>query len=411
MARNLFGGTASDVAEDVAGARVPGATGTVWDGTSEGAAQITDLLDADGGPLAQLTADSNGMIPPFYGPDDGDRVWVDFGAGRVALVAVDLGDRLRAHTGALDPHGDRQAVLSLLGVPTGIATLGMDGKVTPEQLPEASGGQPTVTSVNSYVGAVVLNASDVQAAPAAHTHSAADVGAAPVGHTHTAAEVGALSTSQRGAPGGVAGLDETGRVPPVQLPTVLPPGTWMPDDYGLKSWAYDLHANSRTPGDRPSEAGRLYLVGVPLRAAAVVSTVALHVMGFDKPSSTVTDAYMGIYDSAFQRVATTPNIKALFPEVHNVGGQMATFSLSNSVSLTAGSYYIAILIKGASTTVPYIAATNWGSTATTSGAKAADKYGVHRWLQTTSTTLTTLPTSLTLSGMADGSTCYWAGLG
>ncbi|WP_411146418.1 hypothetical protein [Streptomyces sp. x-80] len=134
-------------------------------------------------------------------------------------------------------------------------------------------------------------------------------------------------------------------------------------------------------------------------------------MGYDKPNATVTAAYLGIYDKNLARVALTANITAALPETHNAGGQMAVFDLSTSVSLAAGSYYVAILIKGTGTTVPYIAATNWGPSSTTSGAKAADVNGVHRWLQTTSTTLTTLPTTLTLAGMADSQTCYWAPLG
>ncbi|WP_165484764.1 hypothetical protein, partial [Streptomyces kasugaensis] len=122
-------------------------------------------------------------------------------------------------------------------------------------------------------------------------------------------------------------------------------------------------------------------------------------------------AYLGIYDKNLARVAQTANVTSSLPETHNIGGQIAVFNLSASVSLVAGSYYVAILIKGTGTTVPYIAATNWAATATTSGAKTADVNGVHRWLQTTSTTLTTLPTTLTLAGMADSQTCYWAALG
>ncbi|GAA2719192.1 hypothetical protein GCM10010315_36660 [Streptomyces luteosporeus] len=56
MTRNLFGGTTSDVAEDIDGRRVPGAVGTVWDGPSYGARQITDLTDADGAPIIQPTS-------------------------------------------------------------------------------------------------------------------------------------------------------------------------------------------------------------------------------------------------------------------------------------------------------------------------------------------------------------------
>ncbi|MFF9481387.1 hypothetical protein [Streptomyces sp. NPDC014733] len=108
MARNLYGGTASDVAEDIDGKRVPGAVGTVWDGPSDGAVQITDLTDADGVPIIQLVADNRGFIPAFYGPpDDTERVWVDFGVGKVALVSVTVGERLKGHQQALDPHQDR----------------------------------------------------------------------------------------------------------------------------------------------------------------------------------------------------------------------------------------------------------------------------------------------------------------
>ncbi|MFI9202638.1 hypothetical protein [Streptomyces sp. NPDC053048] len=410
MTRHLFGGTAADVAEDASGARVPGARGTVWDGPSGGATQITDLTAVDGSPITELVADDFGMVPSFYGPDGLERLYVDFGATRVALLAADVGDRLSDHLTALDPHGDRAAVLGLLGAPTGIATLGADGKVPSAQLPAASGGA-SVTSVQGYVGDVMLQASDIGAAPTSHTHTAAETGAAPAAHTHTAADVGALALAARGAAGGVASLDPAGRVPAAQLPVQQLPGTWQPDDWGLRSWSYDLSAGSRTPGDRPSEAGRLYLVGVPLRAASTISRVACHVMGFDKPNSTVTDAYLGVYNSALQRLATTPSLKAAFPETHNIGGQMAAFSLSNSVSLSPGSYYIAILVKGAGTTVPYLAATNWGASSTTAGAKAADVNGAYRWLQTSSTTLTSLPASLTLGDMADGMTCYWAGMG
>ncbi|MGQ5602944.1 glycosyl hydrolase family 28-related protein [Streptomyces sp. EKS3.2] len=142
MARYLFGGTAADVAEDVAGARVPGATGTVWDGASEGAAQVTDLTDLAGAPLTMLVADEDGMIPGFYGPDGAVRLWMDFGGPRVALVANDVGERLAAHVAADDPHGSRAAVLAeltaLRGAANGLATLDTTGKVPASQIPSLS---------------------------------------------------------------------------------------------------------------------------------------------------------------------------------------------------------------------------------------------------------------------------------
>ncbi|MBB5123271.1 hypothetical protein [Streptomyces eurocidicus] len=108
MARNLFGGTTADVAEDIDGRRVPGAVGTVWDGPSDGARQLTDLTDVDGAPIIQLVADVRGFVPSFYGPaNDAERVWVDFGVGRIALVSVTVGDRLRKHLLDTDPHQSR----------------------------------------------------------------------------------------------------------------------------------------------------------------------------------------------------------------------------------------------------------------------------------------------------------------
>ncbi|WP_165485012.1 hypothetical protein, partial [Streptomyces kasugaensis] len=122
-------------------------------------------------------------------------------------------------------------------------------------------------------------------------------------------------------------------------------------------------------------------------------------------------AYLGIYDKNLARVTQTANVTAQLPETHNMGGQLGAFDLSAPISLAAGSYYVAILIKGTGTTVPYLAATNWNASATISGARAADINGVHRWLQTSSTTLTTLPATLKLPDMAEGQTCYWAALG
>lgn len=107
MTRYIFGGTSADVAEDITGAREPGALGTVWDGPGDDANQLTDLTDLDGNELGQLVADEQGMIPRFMGPEDVEIVWVDFGAGRYALVATDIGTRLKEHVLNIeeDPHG------------------------------------------------------------------------------------------------------------------------------------------------------------------------------------------------------------------------------------------------------------------------------------------------------------------
>ncbi|MEU6389956.1 glycerophosphodiester phosphodiesterase [Streptomyces sp. NPDC046939] len=102
-----------------------------------GATQITDLRYTDGSPTDSLTADENGMIPSFLGPEMSpphERVWVDFGGARVALLATDVGERLSAHVTAEDPHGSLEraanAVSARMGVPGGLAPLNADGGVS-----------------------------------------------------------------------------------------------------------------------------------------------------------------------------------------------------------------------------------------------------------------------------------------
>lgn len=154
MARNLFGGTAADVAEDITGARVPQAEGTVWDGPSAEALQITDLLDYSGSPTNTLTADDQGMVEHFYGPDNVTLVYVDFGAGRVAMTPVNTSTDLANHLNADDPHGSKANALAEIdaqkGMANGIATLGTDGKVPQTQLPSnlGSGGSGGVDWLN-----------------------------------------------------------------------------------------------------------------------------------------------------------------------------------------------------------------------------------------------------------------------
>ncbi|MBT2383866.1 hypothetical protein [Streptomyces sp. ISL-11] len=108
MERNMFGGSAADVAEDVDGRRVSGAPVTIWDGPSDTAARVMDLQDADGAVLdsGTLVADQHGYLPSFFGPPGVERLWADSGVRRVELIPVNLGIRLRRHT-ELDPDPHR----------------------------------------------------------------------------------------------------------------------------------------------------------------------------------------------------------------------------------------------------------------------------------------------------------------
>ncbi|MEV6673272.1 hypothetical protein [Streptomyces sp. NPDC051162] len=107
MARFIFGGTTDTAAETATGARLPNATGTVWSSPAEDATQLTDLVDMNGNPVSMLTADKNGMVPSFYGPEGHSYVWADFGAGRYMMQPSDTAKRLDDHISSSDPHGDR----------------------------------------------------------------------------------------------------------------------------------------------------------------------------------------------------------------------------------------------------------------------------------------------------------------
>lgn len=107
MGRYVFGGTTDSAAETATGARLPNAVGTVWNSGAEDATQLTDLADINGNPLSMLTADQNGMVPAYYGPEGVAYVWVDFGAGRYMMQPTDTTRRLDDHISGNDPHGDR----------------------------------------------------------------------------------------------------------------------------------------------------------------------------------------------------------------------------------------------------------------------------------------------------------------
>ena len=102
------------------------------------------------------------------------------------------------------------------GTANGVASLGADGKVPAEQLPE------------------------MDYAPASHATDKNNP------HKVTAAQVGAIPANQKGKANGVASLDASGKVPTGQLP---------PMDYAP---AYTYGTADLTPGTSELEEGKLY---------------------------------------------------------------------------------------------------------------------------------------------------------
>ncbi|UAX56817.1 SGNH/GDSL hydrolase family protein [Streptomyces sp. A144] len=84
MARHQFGAGLADFVvrpQDGLWAVTPGAVVTFWS-ASDGGIQYTDLLDLAGSPITQVTADANGRIPQFQGPDSVTGMWADAGTVR-----------------------------------------------------------------------------------------------------------------------------------------------------------------------------------------------------------------------------------------------------------------------------------------------------------------------------------------
>ncbi|CAL9665309.1 hypothetical protein SUDANB145_07403 (plasmid) [Streptomyces sp. enrichment culture] len=95
MARYDFGAGIADYVvqpSDGLWAIAPGATLTFWS-AADGGTQYTDLLDAADAPVTQVTADEQGFVPAFRGPDGVAGMWADAGgASRAWMSARNAGD-------------------------------------------------------------------------------------------------------------------------------------------------------------------------------------------------------------------------------------------------------------------------------------------------------------------------------
>lgn len=175
-----------------------GAPITFWS-SETGSTQYIDLLDEDGVAVTSVPSSSGGpraagTIPPVQGPDNVKWMWASAGGGPRLLMfgqvdAVDRnGDRM---TGALvladgSPAASQAYAVSKAGdtmtgplsLPTPTAAAHAATKAYVDSLGGGGGG---VASVNGETGVVVLDATDV--------------GAAPTGHTHTTAQVTGLDTA------------------------------------------------------------------------------------------------------------------------------------------------------------------------------------------------------------------------
>ena len=122
---------------------------------------------------------------------------------------------LNEHKSELSPDGKVPASQLPLGAPGGVAALGEDGKVPESQLPEMD--YDPAGSADEVGEALNLHIADKNNP---HNVTVQQIGASPADHTHSAADVGAVPATQKGAAGGIATLDDSGKVPADQLPSM-----------------------------------------------------------------------------------------------------------------------------------------------------------------------------------------------
>lgn len=173
---------------------------------------------------------------------------------------------------------------------------------------------------------------------------------------------------------------------------VTPPGI-LPADHGFTTWTLDpVQAGSSSS----PTAGVLYLMKVKIVAASTVNGVGMHVA---TAGSGLTSSYLALFDSTGTRLG----LSAAQTTAWQTSGYKAT-ALTAGVAVTAGTYYIGLLIGNGSTTPPVIARAS-SSVVTNAGLVAPGlRFGA------SGTGQTSVPSTVTLSGVAADSTAWFAGL-
>ncbi|MEU6633821.1 hypothetical protein ABZ905_36965 [Streptomyces parvus] len=291
-------------------------------------------------------------------------------AGNVTLAATDVGAATASHTHT--PASLGAVATSSVGVASGVASLGTDGKVPSAQLPTLADPN-AVTSVNGKSGPTV---------------------------TLTAADVSALATSTRGANSGVAELDSTGHVPNARIPYF----GFTPADLGLKAWAFD--PATAQSGGRALTNRVLRVTAIPVRETITVSQVIYHVLGYEGTGLN-SGSSIGVYNAAGTLVARTPNMTgtAVMIDVHNSGGQTVTCALQSSVTLQPGVYYVGFYpVIGTAANAPVLMTADSTNAAPVVTLNTVKPFGLISGL-------TSFPSaSISVSALETDPIKYWAGL-
>ncbi|MBZ6258119.1 collagen-like protein [Streptomyces olivaceus] len=233
---------------------------------------------------------------------------------------------VQGETGEQGPQGD----------PGADGTDGAQGPKGDQGEPGTDGAPGVVQSVNGQsVAAVVLDAADVGAVPdtAPGTPGGVaqldDTGRVPTEQLPTlsgggevatvagkapdasgnvalvAADVGALPTAQKGAASGVATLDTASRLPIEQVPAAVAKNAWTPQALGFAAWSCDPYGVAN-PVAKYLKPGRLFLTGVNITEPTAVNRVVMFARGYGGVSA---DRFMaGIYREDGTRVVASASV-------------------------------------------------------------------------------------------------------
>ncbi|MFJ6052297.1 hypothetical protein [Streptomyces sp. NPDC092307] len=222
------------------------------------------------------------------------------------------------------------------GAPSGVATLGADGKVPAAQLPAGSGGG--VDSVNAKTGIVVLTSADVGALDQTTADARYPLTTAAVLLAGTQTVAGSKTFSS--IPSTTAAPTTANHLTRKSYVDALGGGEWLPSDHGLLTWAFDPALGQSTalyPGSGP-----IRVTAIILRVPVTVTRIVWFATGYS--GGLTAGSWAAIYDSAGTRVAATGDMSTAPyepAEVHTAGGATISSPLATSYAAPAGVYYVA----------------------------------------------------------------------
>ncbi|MEU3448520.1 hypothetical protein AB0H29_15030 [Streptomyces thermolilacinus] len=326
---------------------------------------------------------------------------------------------IRGPVGPEGPKGDK-------GDPGAGSVNSVNGSLGPDITITVNGkgaGSPSITLAPADVGAIasssrgvaggVATLDDTGKVPAAQLSTPSNVvttvnGKSGPAVSLVAADVSALAASARGTANGVASLDGSSRLPLAQLPLEVPTDhMWEPSDLGLKAWAFDPAIGMSTP-IYPGNA-TLRVTAVSLKSTQTISKICWHFGGY--AGGMVAGSWGAIYNASGTRVGTTAALtgETVIAGVHNAGGQTVSAPLTANASLPAGIYYVAWAFRYNTTAqdgpMMLCADSAFGSPPNVFGLNNIKRYG-----SIAGTAATSAPASITLSAIENGSNRFWAAI-